>query len=70
MNEGWNILSIKHKGPHPFEYHHWVYENMWKASQEAGLDWDLFVAKFNKWVRDIIDDDESITFGAYWDCYR
>jgi hypothetical protein len=65
-----NLVLIPHLGPHPREYHEWVYENLLEADQVADGDVPTFVGLFQQWIVNVIVDDPTIVRLAYWKCYR
>ena len=67
----WNVYQVPHVGPHPAEYHQWVYENMELAARAAGYgNTEEFKALFREWVVDRVRADPTIVRVAYWKCYR
>lgn len=69
-NRLWNVVRMPHRGPHPREYHDWVYANMERADSIAQGDVDTFLDLFARWVRDVVVQDPTIVRVAYWKCYR
>lgn len=66
----WNVIEkMRHRGPHPFAYHSWVYQNMLKALRDSKGNWAEFLRRWNAWVRDVINADPLIARKEYWQCY-
>lgn len=67
----WNVYLMPHRGPHPGEYHQWVYENMELAAETAGYGNAVeFEALFDRWVVQRVLNDPTIVRVAYWKCHR
>lgn len=69
----WNVYELPHKGPHPWNYHNWVYGQMIEAdelAQEAPVDRqaDVFVDEFTSRVVGVVQADPTIFRAAYWRC--
>ncbi len=66
----WNVYLMRHRGPHPVEYHTWVYENAKLAATTAGVSNTAdFLAYFDQWVTQRVLADPTIVRKAYWECY-
>ena len=67
----WNVFHMPHRGPHPVEYHQWVYESMELAAKTAGYgNTEEFLGLFDRWVVQRVLDDPTIVRVAYWKCHR
>jgi len=66
----WNVHQIRHRGPHPAEYHEWVLENLEAANDVADGDREVFLRLFDQWVTQKVLADPTIVRVAYWKCYR
>lgn len=67
----WNVHRMPHRGPHPAEYHQWVYENLQKIAREIDIgDTEAFIEKFNRYIVEPTLSDPTIVRVAYWKCYR
>lgn len=51
LDGDWNKELMHHLGRHPHDYHEFVYENMLRASKEAGQDLKKFLRLYNKYVK-------------------
>lgn len=63
----WNRIDMLHRGNHPPAYHFWVYRNLERALRTSS-NWDEFRAKWDEWVMDIIDQDNTIIRWEWWRC--
>ena len=69
----WSVFEMPHKGPHPWNYHNWVYEQMQDAdgvaqSTPEDLRTQTFIAEFRQRVVDVVLDDPTVVRAAYWAC--
>lgn len=69
----WNKIRIRHKGPHPLEYHDWVRRNLVRALEDAAKETDIDAReqRFRRnWqaVRNWLAADPTIVRKAYWRC--
>ncbi|WP_203676573.1 hypothetical protein, partial [Cellulomonas phragmiteti] len=70
----WNVFTIKHAGPHPWNYHNWVLTNMEIADDLAQTEPTSearrarFIAEFKRLVVDVVKTDPTIVRAAYWKC--
>jgi hypothetical protein len=69
----WNLHSMPHAGPHPWNYHNWVLERMqeaddlaqqFPAAEQAGV----FLSEFQRAVVDVVKADPTVVRTAYWKC--
>lgn len=70
LNQSWNLLSMKHKGRHPNEYHKWVLDRMDEADAVAQGDPTVFVAEFTARVTDLVEASPLMIRAGYWKCTR
>ncbi|GEL96408.1 hypothetical protein CCO02nite_30660 [Cellulomonas composti] len=73
INSSVNVYSIRHRGPHPWNYHNWVEVNMRladRAASEAPTDQQaaVFEALFREYVVEPVQSDSTIVRAAYWKC--
>ena len=69
----WNLHSMPHAGPHPWNYHNWVLERMQEAdelAQRAPADEQMgvFLDEFQRRVVDVVLADPTVVRAAYWKC--
>jgi len=69
----WNVRTMLHAGPHPWNYHDWVYQNMIQADQiaqeaEESVRRDVFLDEFTRTVSDVVAEDPTIVRAQYWKC--
>ncbi|PFG36063.1 A nuclease family of the HNH/ENDO VII superfamily with conserved AHH [Flavimobilis soli] len=72
--QAWNVYRIKHAGPHPWNYHDWVWQNMRVASKLASEEVSpesrraRFTLEFERLVVHVVHEDPTIVRAAYWKC--
>lgn len=69
----WNVWEIRHRGPHPWNYHDWVMQNTRRADAAAQLapasqQAAVFQSLFKQYVVDPVLQDSTIVRAAYWKC--
>lgn len=69
----WNLHSMPHAGPHPWNYHNWVLERMQEADDYAQQfpteqRTAAFLAEFQREVVDFALADPTVVRAAYWKC--
>ncbi len=69
----WNLRSMPHAGPHPWNYHNWVIERMQEADDYAQQfpteqRTIVFLAEFQREVVDVVLEDPTVVRAAYWKC--
>lgn len=69
----WNLIRIKHKGPHPTGYHDWIRDNLEFALKDAAKESDIEAreARFRRnweFVRNEVLKGPTVVRKAYWEC--
>lgn len=81
VTDAFNIVRLPHRGPHPYEYHEWVEENIELINANIAIrvaNDELspaeaqaeFLLMFETNITNRILLDPTIFRKAYWDCYR
>lgn len=69
----WNLHSMPHAGPHPWNYHNWVLQRMQAADRiaqqfPAAEQSAVFLAEFQRDVTEVVLQDPTVVRAAYWKC--
>jgi hypothetical protein len=70
LESQWNKIDIKHRGPHPVEYHDFVFRQMELADRLANGNLSKFIELFERWVKDRVRNSPLMVLKQYWDCRR
>ena len=62
----WNKVTMRHRGPHPREYHEWVEQMMERADAEAAGDRQRFIQLFKKYLEEPLVQDPRMLNWRYW----
>ena len=66
LNGNWNKAPLPHLGRHPDTYHNFVLNGMKAAQREAGSDKDLFLLKFDQYVKQPIIQNPQLLRKSGW----